>query len=163
MKTDELTKYRWLVRFVTESNAIEGICREPTVAELKAHDKFMSHKRLSVKTLQDLVKVLQPNAVLRATTDIHGVRVGNHIAPRSGPAIVVELKTILKSATDVSVEPWCTHVAYESLHPFTDGNGRTGRALWLWQMRSRYQLERAIGLGFLHAFYYQTLAQKQKK
>ena len=38
-----------------------------------------------------------------------------------------------------------------SNHPFTDGNGRSGRALWLWQMNNH------APFGFLHTFYYQTL------
>lgn len=45
------------------------------------------------------------------------------------------------------------HVVYETLHPFTDGNGRSGRAVWLRQMG---WIVRAP-LGFLHHFYYQTL------
>ena len=49
------------------------------------------------------------------------------------------------------------HVAYETLHPFTDGNGRSGRALWAKHMladgQDGYWLER----GFLHTFYYQSL------
>lgn len=46
--------------------------------------------------------------------------------------------------------PWEVHIAYEMLHPFTDGNGRSGRMLWAWQMRN-------FPLDFLHTFYYQTL------
>lgn len=43
--------------------------------------------------------------------------------------------------------------AYETLHPFTDGNGRSGRALWLWAMGGIHRAP----LGFLHHFYYQAL------
>jgi hypothetical protein len=49
--------------------------------------------------------------------------------------------------------PLEAHVRYETLHPFTDGNGRTGRALWYWMMVGSSRAD----LGFLHAFYYQTL------
>ena len=48
---------------------------------------------------------------------------------------------------------WALHKHFESLHPFLDGNGRTGRALWLWMMGGIAQ----VPLGFLHTFYYQTL------
>jgi hypothetical protein len=40
--------------------------------------------------------------------------------------------------------------------PTTDGNGRSGRALWLWCMRGR------APLGFLHQFYYQTLGAAER-
>lgn len=42
----------------------------------------------------------------------------------------------------------------------TDGNGRSGRALWAWMMLCRggsYGRAKVIELGFLHTFYYQTL------
>jgi hypothetical protein len=56
----------------------------------------------------------QPNAVLRATTDIHGVRVGNHIAPQSGPKIVEEFDLLLKWIANDALSPWAAHVAYET-------------------------------------------------
>ena len=45
--------------------------------------------------------------------------------------------------------------AYEMLHPFMDGNGRSGRALWAWMMLRLGQ--DPFALLFLHRFYYQTL------
>ena len=54
-------------------------------------------------------------------------------------------------------DPWVFHVQYERLHPFTDGNGRSGRALWAWQMMRRRE---GLALGFLHRFYYQTLVAR---
>jgi len=46
------------------------------------------------------------------------------------------------------------HLDYEHLHPFTDGNGRSARMLWAWQMRE-------FPLGFLHTFYYQALSLRR--
>jgi hypothetical protein len=88
--------------------------------------------------------------------------VGNHIAPPSGPKIVEEFDLLLKRMADDALTPWAAHVAYETLHPYTDGNGRSGRAVWLWHMQSRGELDRALALGFLHTFYYQTLAARQR-
>ena len=81
-----------LAAFVAESNRIEGIHRPPTDAEIKAHRALMARKRVKIEHVTALVAVCQPTAVLRATTDVHGVRVGNHVAPPSGPKIVHDLK-----------------------------------------------------------------------
>lgn len=152
---------RLLTAFVKQSNRIEGITREPTPAEVRAHRELIARKRVKVEHVEAFVKVCQPNAVLRATTDIHGVRVGDHIAPPSGPEIVTALKKLLGDISVKAILPWHAHVKFETLHPFTDGNGRSGRAIWLWHMTLMGQQKRALGLNFLRAFYYQTLAAQQ--
>jgi Fic family protein len=56
----------------------------------------------------------------------------------------------------VSADPWVMHVEFEKLHPFMDGNGRTGRAIWVWHMLRCGR--KPFEISFLHRFYYQTLA-----
>lgn len=139
--------------FVRESNGIEGIFREPTNEEIQAHLVFIDHREITVSSLQTLVSACQPGAKLRSLPTMN-VMVGNHTPPPGGPAIEVELKGILKAAAS-GVHPYHTHQAYENLHPFMDGNGRSGRALWMWQMRKQ---KRTMYLGgFLQNFYYQAL------
>jgi len=143
--------------FVRASNAIEGINRQPTDAEIQAHEVFLDSD-LQISDLVALVLVLQPNAVLRDRVGVPGVAVGDHVAPPSGPLIRARLEDCLAIAADPDPQHtiYATHVEYETLHPFTDGNGRSGRALWLWQMIE--QCNPQVHLGFLHAWYYQSLS-----
>lgn len=71
-----------------------------------------------------------------------GVRVGNHLPPHPDDVSPLmfellewwntrapELSPILTSAI--------LHYRFEDIHPFADGNGRTGRALALWELYRR--------------------------
>jgi hypothetical protein len=140
--------------FVRESNKIEGIIREPTEAEIAKLQAFVALPNLGVEDIVDFVKFTQPDARLRDNPGIPGVRVGDHIAPPSGPEIRHNLGIILGEMQHGRLSTYDTHCAYLNLHPFTDGNGRSARAIWLWNMNG------IAPLGFLHTFYYQTLANQ---
>lgn len=143
---------------VRESNRIEGILRDPTTAEIKEHKRFMEMEKASITELERFVRVYQPDAVLRSHAGFD-VRVGAHVPPRGGPHIVEQLQALLDDANAERFSPWEIHLQYETLHPFMDGNGRSGRALWYWMMVGNPHAD----LGFLHAFYYQTLQGATRK
>ncbi len=141
-----------LKEFVRESNKIEGILRAPTEDEIEVTRLFLNLPRPQIADISNAVHVFQPGAALRVE---HGmdVEVGNHIAPSGRPEIRDMLQKILNDMFKFR-HPYHMHLEYEDLHPYMDGNGRSGRLLWLWAMKYNGLDAR---LGFLHTFYYQAL------
>lgn len=153
-KPHALFKPYTLNDFVRESNRIEGIRRPPTVNEIFAHVEFGKLDRVTVADLALFVSRVQPKARIRDRVG-DDVRVGLHRPPAGGPGIPRALTLIVAGAEQR--DAFQTHHDYETLHPFLDGNGRSGRALWLWQMGGIL----FAPLGFLHHWYYQSLEARR--
>jgi hypothetical protein len=134
------------IEFIRESNKIEKIFREPTHQEMREFIRFMALNKVTIEDLNVFVSVYEPKAKLRDQYNMN-IRVGRYYPPFGGPDISIKLQEILDNTQLTSYQ---RHVEYEKLHPYTDGNGRSGRMLWAWQQRD-------LSLGFLHMFYYQVL------
>ena len=151
----------FILKFITESNAIEGIYRPSTEDEIMTALKFVELKELTLGDLENFVSVYQPDAKLRDQIGLN-VTVGNYTPPKGGPEIKTRLITfingIMNKTTNKGKDPFLAHKYFESLHPFTDCNGRLGRIIWLWQM---LKLKKNFApLGFMQSWYYQSLNNK---
>jgi len=143
------------IKFISESNTIEGIHRSPKKGEIKEYLRFMALEAITIEELQRFVSVYQPNAKLRDNVGMN-VRVGNYRPMAGGPAVKAELEHMLKHLeAKYHNNPHKVHKEYETLHPFTDCNGRSGRMLWRWMMRDKP----LAPLGFLQTWYYQSLEE----
>lgn len=152
------------INFIRESNRIEGITHEPTLAEIEAFDCFVAQDIITVRDLQNYIDVCQkaaglPKSELRDRPGLN-VTVGKYIPPLGDITIRTRLEDILNDAASGrgnEKEAYLVHQRYESLHPFLDGNGRSGRILWLWMM------ERETRYSFLQHWYYQSLENWRMK
>ncbi len=151
-----------LINFLRESNSIEGIFSDPTDRQVEIANNVITLPYLRSADVANFVEAFQPNAQIRA---VHGmdVRVGDHFPPRGGPEIPKILDSLLKNIyplpkeyNNLAMYAYETHVFYETLHPFTDGNGRSGRILWLHMMGGNKWLNNSP-YGFLHTWYYHSL------
>lgn len=145
-----------LVAFVKESNRIEGIRRPPTTREVEAHKALLALGHINIWGVIGFVHSVQPGADLRNREGMN-VRVGAHVPPPGSPDIEAQLERLLDRA-NAGADPFAIHLEYETLHPFMDGNGRSGRAVWLWMMLDQGKDPYALSRGFLHTFYYQSLS-----
>ncbi len=98
------------------------------------HDDVLKLHRLLAAGVMD-----QGEAGRYRTT---GVRVGDYVAPRAADVsgLMFELLEWWNSEAE-QLSPVLSsailHYRFEAIHPFADGNGRTGRALSLWELYRR--------------------------
>lgn len=149
-----------LYKFAEESNHIEGILTPRRhLNHAAALHKFLAYPRIGVDQLAEFVKSAQPDARLR-TGPLDRVWIGGREAPTYDLVHYV-LPELLNGVYRNVLTPLEAHRAYEYIHPFTDGNGRSGRALWLWQMVKFNDYD--LKYKFLQMYYYQTLDEYASK
>lgn len=149
-----------LINFIRESNKIEGITQDPTDEEIEVHNEFLDFNSIRVQDLEIFVERICGKA-LRSKPGM-SVIIGHHVPIPGGPEVAEKLNVLLTEINNGLITPYVAHQRYEHLHPFMDGNGRSGRVLWLWQMHKEYgidNLEPVYARGFLHTWYYQSLQE----
>lgn len=145
---------RTLVDFVRESNRIERI-DTVSLREIEAYVGFFDIEVMRVHDVRALAGAVADTR-LRSVVGIDRVITGSrHRPPPGGPEIEERLQVLLDEVNNGRRSAHAAHCEFERLHPFTDGNGRVGRALWAWQMM-RVGSE-PFAFPFLQMFYYQSL------
>ncbi len=145
--------------FIAESNRIERIFGY-TEIDMEATKTFLEPKpELEVEHLEAYVLKIAGQRIREH--EGMDVQVGTYLPPPGGVGIVHVLQELLHEVNELPPTwqkglAYKTHRRYESLHPFMDGNGRSGRVLWLYMMGGVEN----VPLGFLHTYYYQSLDDK---
>ena len=125
--------------FIIESNRISGITQKICKDDADAYEELLKLNKLTIESLINLLKFICPQGRLRSGTGMDVTR-GDHTPTLGGYDVVKELTELLKLINDSAHRGYgaevafATHLMFERLHPFTEGNSRIGRAIWLWLM-----------------------------
>lgn len=156
-----MMEQRHLLDFIELSNAIEDIKTDPMLV-FPAYNGFLSVPRLDIQVIAEFVQAIEPDGKLRVNPGMDAY-VGRHKAPPGGLGIAFNLSSIIEEMQIGALSPFEVHCRYLHLHPFTDGNGRSARAIWLWQML-RIDTHLMPGdIPFLQTFYYQALGDYDER
>jgi len=85
---------------------------------LELHSLQMFNSKLSVKEIGQFRKTM--------------VFIGRHVPPGAG-SLHFHIDNLCQNMKEKNVKKAMDfHCEFESIHPFTDGNGRVGRLVWAW-------------------------------
>ena len=126
--------------YIRESNAIEGVFQESEIElSLKAW-KYLSKVRapLKIEHILECHRLIMKNLWPRIAGKFRvvDIQVGNDTDFPSCKDIKSKMDhfiTINRVAPPKdALEALSAHLAFEAIHPFRDGNGRTGRMIYWW-------------------------------
>lgn len=133
-----------VIEFLRENNAIERVYDEPSLNRaIYAWKWLIQREKLTMQAILRVHSLLAPNDLPPEWIGKFRrcpIYIGNHEG-LAWNKILEALKEWLKfmnanavNPTPDQAEQWAKdwHVKYEKIHPFVDGNGRTGRMFMNW-------------------------------
>lgn len=130
-----------VVHFLHESNAIEGVTDKDSLQQA-----IYAWEYAMVNDVLDTSVVLKAHKILMLHQDLQPDEKGYF---RKIPVYVGRREGMTWSLIPEAVKSWCArvmegsmdakalHILYERIHPFVDGNGRTGRIFMNWQLKKQ--------------------------
>lgn len=134
--------------FLEQSNAIEGVYDGASLLDaFKAWQYIRKHRTLNLWNIRNTHYLLMKHKTDIPKQDIGAFRtqpvwIGGHEAHHWATIVpsltrwITKVNELIRSKVSPDVaEPLIKsdHVVYEGIHPFIDGNGRTGRMFYNWQ------------------------------
>ena len=121
--------------FLRESNAIEGVFDDVSLEQAVVAWEYLKEQKILTPDV-----VLKTHKILMLHQPLHPAEKGyfRKVTVTVGGRPVMHWKEI-----PLKIDWWCKavmsendtlelHVVYETIHPFVDGNGRTGRMFMNW-------------------------------
>lgn len=147
MEATKIYEETTLIEFLKESNAIEGVYDDQSLTDaLQAWNYLMTRDVMTLSVIKETHRILmQHQPILPADKGnfrIEPVFVGGRSCAHWGLIPILILNKFCFQTMRFSPPPdWKElHITYERIHPFIDGNGRTGRMFMNWTRLKRCEL-----------------------
>ena len=148
--------------FLVESNAIEGVYDKQSLKNAKtAWDFLFEQESLTLGVILKTHKILMKDTNLKPDEKGYFRKCRVWVGKREGMDYKSIVRTLLmrfciETARKEPPPDWkALHVVYEQIHPFVDGNGRTGRMFMNWTRIKKCNLPLLVIKADERSDYYQ--------
>lgn len=160
-----------LQQHIVESNAIEGYTHEglhqvnseraARLVLLAAEEGTVLHPRILHAVVMEGLSLPKVDEHQHEPGEYRkcAVRVGHHVPPPAS-----EVPELMDNWWDDIgwLPPWRSHVEFESIHPFPDGNGRVGRLVY-WNEQLLWGEEPELFMACERQDYYDRLERDRQR